>query len=112
MTEKRILIADADPKAEDELRQALGECWSVVGAATSNAAMAETQKLPFDVVVANYNLPDSGGAELLNRLRVANPKTLRFIASTEALKEKVMCHVLGGHQFLAIPFDRATLKTS
>ncbi len=65
-----------------------------------------------NVVVANYQLPELDGAELLNRLRVANPKTIRFIAAAEAQKDQVVCHVLGGHQFLAVPFDRNTLKGS
>ena len=112
MAEKRLLIADADAKTRDEVRQALGESWVVVGAASGGAALAEAQKQPFNVVVANYDLPELGGAALLNRLRVANPETLRFIAADAALKEKVMCHVLGGHQFLAVPFDHAALKIS
>jgi putative nucleotidyltransferase with HDIG domain len=112
MAEKRILIADADTKAWEVFRLALGESWAVVGAASGSAAMAEAQKQPFDVVVANYALPELDGAELLNRLRAANPKTLRFIAAAEALKDQVVCHVLGGHQFLAVPFDPDTLKTS
>jgi putative nucleotidyltransferase with HDIG domain len=112
MAEKRLLIADADAKAWDEFRQALGESWVVVGAVSGSAALAEAQKQPFNVVVANYGLPELSGAELLNRIRVANPETLRFITANEALKEKIMCNVLGGHQFLAVPFDRATLKIS
>jgi putative nucleotidyltransferase with HDIG domain len=112
MAEKRILIADADHKAWDVFREALGPSWSVVGAPTGAAAMAEAHKEAFDVIVANFELPDLDGAELLNRLRLARPKTLRFIAAAETLKEKVVCHVLGGHQFLAVPFDPATLKSS
>jgi len=112
MPEKCILIADADAKAWAEFREALGAAWTVVGAATGSAALEEAQKQAFHVVVANYDLPEMSGAELLNRFRTSHPKTLRFIAAAEDLKEKVMCHVLRGHQFLAIPFDRATLKTS
>jgi HD-like signal output (HDOD) protein len=110
MAEKSILIADADAKAWAEFREGLGEAWTVVGAATGSAALEEAQKQPFHVVVANYDLPEMSGAELLNRFRVTYPKTLRFIAAAEDLKEKVMCHVLRGHQFLPVPFDRATLK--
>ncbi len=112
MAEKRILIADADSKAWDVFRLALGDAWTVVGAATGNAALAEAQKQQFDVVVANYQLPELDGAELLNRLRVSNPKALRFIAAAENLKDQVVCHVVGGHQFLAVPFDKETLKAS
>ena len=112
MAEKRLLIADADAGAREEFCHALGESWIVVGAASGDAALAEAQKQPFMVVVANHDLPGLSAAELLNCLRVSSPETLRFIAAEAALKEKVMCHVLGGNQFLAVPFDRATLKTS
>jgi HD-like signal output (HDOD) protein len=107
-----MLVADPNAKACEEFRQALGDSWVVAGAASSSAALAETQKQRFDAVVANYTLPDLGGAELLDRIRAATPETLRFIAAKTADKEKVMNDVLGGHQFLAIPFDRATLKIS
>jgi putative nucleotidyltransferase with HDIG domain len=112
MAGKRMLIADADTKAWDGIREALGESWVVVGAASNSAALAEAQKQPFDVVVANFTLPESGGAELLNRIRIDLPKTLRFIAADAAIQEKAMGDVLGGHQFLALPFDRSTLKVS
>jgi putative nucleotidyltransferase with HDIG domain len=112
MAQKRMLIADADATVWDEFRKALGEVWTVVGATSCEAAFAEAQKAPFDVVVADYNLPESAVAELLNRIRTAYPKTLRFILAAAALKEKVMCSVMGAHQFLALPFDSDTLKNS
>ncbi len=111
MGDKRILIADPNQTAWDEFRLTLGEGWTVVGAGNGQAAMTEAEKRPFDVVVANYDLPELDGAELLNQLRIANPKTLRFIASAESQREKVVCHVLGGHQFLPIPYNRAATKT-
>ena len=112
MAEKRILIADADPKACNDFRQSLGQSWLVVGAATGDAAVGEARKELFDVVVANFELPDLNGAELLNRLLVANPKTLRFVASAEALREKATCQVVGSHRFLPIPYEVATLKST
>jgi HD-like signal output (HDOD) protein len=110
MAENRILIADANEKAWAELREALGNTWAVVGAATGNAALEAAQKEALDVVVANYDLPDLSGAELLNRFRGTHPKTLRFIAAAETLKEKVMTQVLHGDQFLAIPFNHSAIK--
>jgi HD-like signal output (HDOD) protein/CheY-like chemotaxis protein len=110
MAEKRILVADADPKACEAFRLALGQPWVVVGAATGPAAMDETLKGAFDVIVANFDLADPNGAELLNRIRQTHPKTLRFIAADEARKDKVMCHLVGGHQFLAVPFNGDMIK--
>lgn len=112
MVLKRMLVAHAEPEAWEEFRLALGESWSVVGADSAEAALAQAQEAPFDVVVANYELSKpGGGVELLNQLAVINPKALRFIAADAALKEKVMCSVVGGHQFLALPIDRGTLKS-
>ena len=74
--------------------------------------MAEAERHAPDVVVANFDLPGMGGAELLNRIRAGHPKTIRFIAAGEEFREKVMCHVLGGQQFLPLPFDRSTLKNT
>jgi HD-like signal output (HDOD) protein len=112
MAEKSILIADADPNARIVFRDALGGDWEVVGVGTGGAGLEEAKKHPFHAVVANHTLPDFTGGELLNLFRVYHPKTLRFIAVAEALKEKVMCDVSGDHQFLSIPFNRATLKNS
>ena len=85
-----MLVADPDAKAWDEFRQALGEGWIVVGAASSDAAMAEAQKQPFDVAVANYNLPGPGAIELLDQLRAAHPKdTAALLPRDSTLKEQV-----------------------
>lgn len=112
MAENRILIADADPKAWEEFRQALGDSWNVVGAPTYTAALEAVQKQHFNVVVANIELPEYGGAELLSRIRTIHPDALRFIAANESLKEKVMGDVVSGNQFISIPYDRNRIKTS
>ncbi len=112
MVERRILMADADPKAADEFRQALGPAWVVVEAASGPAALAEIQNQPFDVVAADLDLPELNGAEVLDLIRIAHPKTIRFLAATEDQKQRAMCHVAGGNQFLAKPFDTSTLKST
>jgi HD-like signal output (HDOD) protein len=110
MAEKRLLVADADAQSADEFRLALGEAWTIVPATTCAAALEAAEKQVFSVVVANHELPDLGGPELLNRLRLANPRTIRFIAAPESLKEKVMHSVLGGDQFLSLPYDQNAVK--
>jgi HD-like signal output (HDOD) protein len=110
MAEKRILIADADAKAWEELRRALGETWTVTGATTCGGALIEVDKQPFNVVIANFDLADMGGAELLNRIRVSHPRIIRFVAVAQGMKEKGVCDIAGGHQLLAVPFDPAMVK--
>ncbi len=112
MPERRILVADADPKAADEIRQLLGAAWNVVGVATGPGALFQMQKQVCDVIVADLDLPELNGAEVLDLIRIAHPRAIRFLAATEVQKQRAMCHVAGGNQFLPKPFDTATLKAT
>ncbi len=112
MSDKRILIAVADSGAREELRQAFGEHWQVTLAASGPAALAEMEKQPCDVLVADLDLPEIDGAELLNQTRKKYPNSVLFILAAEADKERVMKNVLGAHQFLTKPCDKATLKNA
>jgi HD-like signal output (HDOD) protein len=64
------------------------------------------------VVIANFDLADMGGAELLNRIRVSHPRIIRFVTVAQAMKEKGTFDIAGGHQLLAVPFDPATVKSA
>jgi HD-like signal output (HDOD) protein len=112
MAEKRILFADADTTAVEEFRRAFGQPWEVVTADRGPAALAEMRKQPCDVLVADLDLPELNGAELLNQVRQEFPKTLCFIIAPDADRERVMKNVLGAHQFLGKPYDTANLKSN
>lgn len=112
MSQKRLLIADPVATEWKDLGQTLGDSWEVVGTLSGADALRETQKRPFDVVVANFDLAGPSAEELLNQIRAVNPGTLRFIAGKVEQKEKMMNSLASGNQFLAVPFDRAELKTS
>ncbi|MGA2747542.1 MAG: response regulator [Verrucomicrobiota bacterium] len=111
MDEKRILFADADPRAMEEFSKALGTDWSITGVTSGMSAFSIIQRESYAAVVANLDLPELDGAELLNHVRVAHPNTVRFIVASDAQRDRVMNQVVGGHQFLARPFDRTALKT-
>jgi HD-like signal output (HDOD) protein len=110
MFKKRVLIADANAESVAGFRQALGEQWELSTAATGRTAIEEMDKQPADVVVADIDLPEMDGAELLGKIRSKYPKTVLFILANEAEKERVMKSALGAHQFLTKPCDKATLK--
>jgi len=112
MAEKRILFADADAAVAEEFYHILGPQWHVTGVASGMAALAEMQKQPHDVVVASSDLPELDGTELLNHIRVAYPKTIRFITASADKKERAIGHVVGGHQFISKPFDKTTLRST
>jgi HD-like signal output (HDOD) protein len=112
MSEKRILIAVADAEAREDYRKAFGEQWQVVLAPNGPTAATEMVKQPCDVLVADLDLPETDGTEFLNDTRKKYPKTILFILATEADKERVMKNVVGAHQFLTKPCDKATLKSA
>src|SRR5581483_1860228 len=112
MSEKRILIAVANSGAREEFCQAFKEQWQVTQAANGTAALAEMEKQACDVLVADLDLPEVDGAELLNQTRKKYPNTILFILAADADKERVMKNVLGAHQFLTKPCDKDTLKSA
>jgi HD-like signal output (HDOD) protein len=111
MTQKHILLADADANALEEFRQALGEQWIVKLAGTGAAALEELKRQPYDGLVASLYLPDLGTAQFLNKVRGKYPKTVRFVVASEKDRERVVKEVLGAHQFLIRPFDADGLRT-
>ena len=110
MTDKRILFADADVEELYEFRRQFGPTWEVLAVGTGPAALEEIRKKPCDVLIADMNLPEMSGAELLNHVRGEFPKTVCFILAPDADRERVMQTVLCAHQFLAKPCEPATLK--
>ncbi len=110
MGNKRILFAVADQDAVADFKRAFAEPWEVATASSGPLALEQLDKQPFDVLVADLDLPELDGAALLNQSRHAHPRTLCFILATEADRERVMENVLGAHQFLTKPCDAALLK--
>jgi HD-like signal output (HDOD) protein len=111
MSDKRILFADANVEELYEFRRQFGPAWEVLAVGTGPAALEEIRKQPCDVLVADMNLPEMSGAELLNHVRGEFPKTVCFILAPDADRERVMQTVLCAHQFLAKPCEPAALKS-
>jgi putative nucleotidyltransferase with HDIG domain len=112
MSNKRILLADADSQVLVDFRQAMGDEWQVVAVPAAAAALSEMEKEPFDVVVADLDLKEVDGCELLNRIQAASPKAVRFILAGEADHDRVVKKVLGAHQFIAKPLEASKLKAT
>ena len=110
--QKRILLADADAQTFDTFQQALGEEWKVQAVANGTAALVEMEKAPADVVVANLDLAELDGGELLNRIQGIYPKAIRFVLAHESDRERTIKQVLGAHQFLGKPLEPDALKNS
>jgi DNA-binding NtrC family response regulator len=76
---KHILIVDDDERVLYVLSRALkslGDGYEVVTTASGRIALSKAGVEPFDLVVTDLRLADSGGIELTEAIKNLNPKTV------------------------------------
>ncbi len=111
----RILFVDDDPLVLQGLRRMLYPLrneWEMEFAESGDKALNLLAASQFKVVVSDMRMPGMNGAELLNRVMQAYPKTIRLILSGHADSDLIMKCVGATHQYLAKPCDAETLKTT
>ncbi|ROR34947.1 response regulator [Inmirania thermothiophila] len=113
--EARILIADAQGAMRRILAGLLGElgCARVGEAESAEEALAALQAEPFDLLIVDYHLPETGGPELVQALRrdpaLAGIRIL--MVSPEASREQVLKAAEAGVDgYLVKPFTAALLQ--
>lgn len=75
--------------------------------------LAHNSRVPFELVISDWNMPNMDGLELLKRVRqVPDWKTLPFLLlTTESEKDKVLEAVKADvSNYIIKPVDEATLK--
>ena len=109
----RVLIIDR----EKTFRQSLSDFmeqhrgFEVFTALSCREGMSLLGKVPFDMVLCEYRLPDGNGFEMLKDLVRQNPKLISVLMtahSDESLKEEV--EKAGIRGFLEKPFDLKDLE--
>jgi putative nucleotidyltransferase with HDIG domain len=103
---KRVLFVDDEPRILDGLRRMLrprrGE-WEVSFASSGQAALAELESAPADLVVTDMRMPVIDGVQLLSRVRERNPETLRVILSGHTDPGAAVRAAGVAHQFISKP---------
>ena len=106
---RRILIVDDEPLMRLALAQALADSGCVVEEATdaSSATRSVTAAAaPFDVVLLDYQMPDSGDLRLLARIRALSPRTRVMLMTAYPTPEIVAgAETLGAVRVLNKPID-------
>lgn len=112
---KRVLFVDDDPGVLAGLRRMLRPHrreWDMVFAIGGEAAQAELERAPFDVVVTDMRMPGIDGAALLAFLRERHPATVRIVLSGHTELSAALRSVPVAHQFLSKPCDREVLVSA
>ena len=110
-----ILFVDDEPCVLSGLRRMLYPFraeWEVATATSGEAALEMMQARPFDVVVSDMRMPSLTGVELLARVRVSHPETVRFILTGQSSRAALMAAAGPTHQILSKPCDPSVLRNA
>lgn len=86
----RILLVDGDGDLLQALRRAFWKrhrTWEVILAQTGAEAVQVLARDPVDIVISDMGLPDMEGADLLHRVREAQPGAVRIALAEHPLAE-------------------------
>jgi len=111
---KRILFVEDDPVLLDHLRASMADMapvWAMSFVDSGEAALEAFEKSPFHAVVSDLWMPGMNGAQLLQKIMVRYPATLRFVLSGCDDRNLTTDVVDRAHQFLGKPCDPAFLKS-
>ena len=109
MTLKRILLVDDDKSVLTVLKNSLKKLDTpcrIVTATNGFEALDALQQEPFDVVVADFNMPEMDGLELIEAIRYARPEARIIMITaygTPYLETKV--EQLHAYRYLTKPLD-------
>lgn len=102
----RILFLDDDPMVLQGLKRALhrrGDVWQMRFVGTPDAAFAEMQREPAEVVVSDLRMPGMDGVQFLDRIAALWPSTVRIILSGQTERETLLKAIGPAPQFLSKP---------
>jgi HD-like signal output (HDOD) protein/CheY-like chemotaxis protein len=83
--------------------------WLPEFAGNEPEALAQIEQCEFDAVVADIQLPDTKGVELLDEIMRRQPNSLRVVLSDLADSKSTLMCVARAHRHLLKPFDVTTL---
>jgi DNA-binding NtrC family response regulator len=103
----RLLIVDDDDDLRELLVTGLGiQGYDVVGCASAEKAIAALVDQPFDVILADLNLPGMSGIELCTRVVEERPdQVVMVITAFGSMKSAIAAIRAGAYDYITKPFD-------
>jgi HD-like signal output (HDOD) protein len=103
-----VMFVDDEPHVLSALRRMLfpmRDAWSFRFAGGGEDALRQLAERPADVVVSDMRMPGMDGAELLERVELAHPETIRIVLSGQCDRETALRAVGPTHIYLSKPCD-------
>lgn len=110
---RRILFVDDEPQVLEGLKALLRpkrDVWETAFVTSARAAIAELDRLAYDVVVSDMRMPEMDGAALLRHVQARHPGVVRIVLSGHAELDAALRTVPVAHQFLLKPCDQRVLE--
>lgn len=106
---RRVLVVDDDAVVLDLIQRLLSRHHEVVS--STEATETILRKSPFDVVVADYFMPQLNGVEFLNLVRRVRPQAVRILMSGSSRLPRRVEQTEGLHGLLPKPFTSSSLSS-
>jgi len=108
----KILVVDDDRQVRRFIAQALRmQGYAVTDVATPSTALLALQESRFDLLIADFAMPEMNGAELIRRARGIQPE-LRVLVASGYADSAALDEVLGEARVLRKPFAVAELSAA
>lgn len=108
----RLLLVEDYALGRNACARVLAQAFRVTAVDDGGEALRCAGHAPFDVVLADYRMPEMSGIELLEHLRLLEPRARRVLMSCAPVPGLVGYSATGLVQgFLAKPFDLQTACT-
>jgi len=111
---KRLLFVDDEVALLEGLRgrmRPMRAQWEMVFVESGAKAIAELERSPADVIVADMRMPGMDGAQLLTQVRERWPGVVRIVLSGYAEEEQSARLLSIAHQYLNKPCDARVLQS-
>lgn len=111
--QRRILVVDDEPENLDVLTALLEDHWEVQGCTSGPEALALIERAGGpDLLIADQRMPEMTGIELLTRVAVCSPTTVRVVLTAYGDLEPMIEAINRGaaYRFLLKPTDPAELR--
>ena len=111
MEKERILIIDGDEKVHNELLKSLGKEYKVDTAITLKDAQKLIKDQTYDIVIAELDIPEMQGVEVLRKLKESESETPIIVVTTyKSVSLAVQAMKIGAYDYITKPFNLDELR--